>query len=147
MLFQWWKIVMLTGVNLYLSVTHIKFLFRGVHSIAIVTKIEKEEFHDDGEYYEKHYIHLELPKFKGVSLGKKYPYPIDPNKYAVGDKIDIIQDKEFPTDIIIKQEENLKRNLLMVFVFTVILFLWPCVEIIFHKINSLINDAVHNNSW
>ena len=83
------------------------FHFRdGIQTTATILHIEqtREELYNYGRFTIKYWLHLELPPFQGQPLGKKYDYPIDPKRYKVGENLAIIQQKDFPTDIIILKE-------------------------------------------
>ena len=55
-------------------------------------------------------MHLDLPNYHGWELGKKYEKKIDPKKYAVGDIVEIIHDKDKPTELIVKKELTCMEN-------------------------------------
>ncbi|MCC6724951.1 MAG: hypothetical protein IT258_10605 [Saprospiraceae bacterium] len=88
-------------IQLYKFSRQFQFKKRGIHSKAIVTNIELVESDDDQNYY---YLHLQLPDYHGIKIGKRYEQPVIQSNYHIGEEIDIVQMENAPTDIIIKKE-------------------------------------------
>lgn len=81
------------------------FHFRdGIRTTATIIQIERIRTFTENGVRISYWLHLELPPFQGLPLGKKYDFPINKKRYKVGEKLAIIQQKDFPTDIIILKE-------------------------------------------
>lgn len=109
----------------YAATEYYKIFTKGIHTTAIVSEIE-ENVEYDGETNEDvftYFLHLELPDYNGWKLGKKYEKAINPNKYKVGDVVEIIHNRDKPTEILVKKEITLMHNPKVCFMIGVLLYL------------------------
>lgn len=90
------------------AVESYRFFKYGIHTTATVREIEKTiDYHEDSnEEIIRFWLILDLPDYLGVKLSKKYPTPIVPSKYKIGEVLEIIQNHNAPTDIVVKKEGN-----------------------------------------
>ena len=95
----------------YSAVEYYKLFATGVHTTATISEIEKITHYDEDNneviYY---YLHLDLPNYHGWKLGKKYEKSIDPTKYVIGDSVEIIHNKDKPTELVVKKELTYMEN-------------------------------------
>lgn len=108
-----------------------QFFKHAIHSTATVSAIEKTiDYHEDtNEEIIRFWLILDLPDYMGVKLGKRYPKPIVPSKYKVGEVLEIIQNSKAPTDIIVKKEgsrEGTPTNFLLLAITLLLLSLAMC---------------------
>jgi hypothetical protein len=105
MIVIWGFFFFFAGVyNCKKAADHFWLLREGIHTKAIISEIEKKITNgEDGEFI-TYWLHLDLPNYHGWSLGKKYEQQVDPNKYSIGEELEIIQKKDAPTEFLIKKE-------------------------------------------
>ncbi|MBL7807745.1 MAG: hypothetical protein JNN28_08025 [Saprospiraceae bacterium] len=97
------------GYGIYCFYQAVKFnrLFRtGIRAKATVVDIVVELKSSPQGLDEKYlyYLVLELPPFQGNPLGKQYEQDVHPKRYKIGDVVDIIQQKDYPTEIVMVKE-------------------------------------------
>ena len=114
---------------LFVSVEYYQLFKNGIHTTATVSKIEKEvKYDEDGTEIVSYSLHLVLPNYHGWELGKKYEKTINPKKYEIGQSVDIIQNKNFPTEFVIKKELNFLETPRNYFLVGLILLLFSYVS-------------------
>lgn len=108
----------------YRAIEYHGILNGGIRTTAIVRQIEKVvELDEDGRETIRYWLHLDLPDYHGLALGKKYENPIDPKRYSIGEEVAIIQHKDAPTRILIQKELSNIHYPKTYAVFGIILFL------------------------
>ncbi|HLP96321.1 MAG TPA: hypothetical protein VK168_19900 [Saprospiraceae bacterium] len=105
------------GYGIYCFYQAFKFnrLFRkGIRTKATVLAIEAEKIynHPRARARSKKYFNLilQLPPYEGIPMVKKYEHRIYPTRYKVGEEVDIIQSKEYPTEIVVVKELSFMSN-------------------------------------
>lgn len=105
------------GYGIYCFYQAVKFnrLFKkGIRTKATVLAIEAEKIynHPRARARSKKHFHLilQLPPFEGIPMTKKYEHRIYPTRYKVGEVVDIIQSKEYPTEIVVVKELTFMSN-------------------------------------
>jgi hypothetical protein len=102
---------------LYIGVQYLDLHENAVYTTAVVMEIEEEiSRSDEGMTYTyAYYVHLKLPDYHGVPLGKRYETPIAAYQYSdgeyipdiryvpykVGEILEIVQNRDAPTEIML----------------------------------------------
>jgi hypothetical protein len=118
------------GYGIYCFYQAVKFnhLFKkGIRSKATVLAIEAEKIYSHPRARARSKIHfyliLQLPPFEGIPMTKKYEHRIYPTRYKVGEVVDIIQSKEYPTEIVVVKELTFMSNPIWLCILGVMLWL------------------------
>lgn len=114
----------------YLAVKFYRLFRTGIRAKATVVDIVVELKSSPQGLDERYlyYLVLELPPFQGNPLGKKYEQDVHPKRYKIGDVVDIIQQKDYPTEIVMVKELPVISNPIALCV--VGIFLWALAYII-----------------